>query len=336
MAGAKLYRFRVFDSIVSSQIDLPELSASPASAEAEPDFCLHVAPVQVIEKSYDWLHHWYQDDARQIIDSSLARERDGYRLRFQGQSDFLILDDGRKIVCEPLKEVPLETIRHLFLDHVLPRIVGQRGELVLHASAVELPNGCGIAFIGKSGWGKSTLASSLRDAGARFLGDDCLHLKVSGGDLMGIPAYAGTRLWEDSRDALFPEGIASEPVSHYNSKHRINFRDSEKTVPTTFRALFFLDDPNMATDGPAAIHPINGSAAVVELIKRSFLLDVRNLDSAAGQFAAVGKLLATSPLFYSLQYPREYSRLSEVRQAIFRTLGMSEFGLGEKQASSQQ
>lgn len=323
--------YRVFEATVQSEIDLPELDRTDTS---EADFLFAMAPARDFEEKHDWFHHWYQDEAKQIIDSSLAREGDGYRIRFEGQADFLILEGGSRIICEPCLDAPLETIRHLFLDHVLPRIMGQRGELVLHASAVELPDGGGIAFVGKSGWGKSTLASSFRDIGARFLGDDCLHLKVVDAELFGIPAYGGTRLWEDSRDALFPEGVSSEPVSHYNSKRRISFREADKLAPTKFRALFFLDDPERAVDGVPNIQPMGGSSAIVELIKRSFLLDVKSVDSAAGQFAAIGKLLATRPMFYTLQYPREYSRLAEVRQAILNTVGLLERVSAEKQASA--
>jgi len=315
-------RYRVFDAVVSSAIELPELRSSDATDDPEDvEFSLSLNPGTGTPGTFDWCHHWYQDEARQIIESSLAVGPEGYRLRFAGQADFLISRDGRHIVCEPFRDTPPETLRHLFLDHVLPRILGQRGNLVLHASAVELADGGGIAFVGKSGWGKSTLASSFRDAGARFLGDDCLCFKVVGGSLVGVPAYSGTRLWEDSKDALFPDGVDSDPVSHYNSKQRIRFAEDEAASPTEFLALFFLDDPARAGGAAARIRPMGGGRAIVELVKRSFLLDVNSVDSAAGQFAAVGRLLATRPLFYTLQYPRDFSRLAEVRQAILGTLG---------------
>jgi len=325
--------FRVFDATVQSEIDLPELDVCGATS---PDFSLVMAPATRLEREYDWFHHWYQDEAKTQVDSSVALEQGGYRIRFWGQSDFVLLGDGRRIICEPCLDIPLETIRHLFLDHVLPRILGQRGEVILHASAVKVASGTGIGFVGKSGWGKSTLASSFRESGARLLGDDCLQLVEENDMLVGIPAYGGSRLWEDSVEALFPDGVSSAPVSHSTSKRRIDLRDNRPSTHTVFKALFFLQSPESVDTDLPVIQLMSGSKAIVELIKLSFLLDVKSVDSAAGQFAAIGKLLRTRPLFYTLQYPREYSRLPEVRKAILDTISSLECAEAEKRTSAGQ
>lgn len=323
--------FRVFDVVLSSDIELPELELSDTLAA---DFWLTIAPATGQVAGYDWFHHWYRDDEKTKMDSSIARVPGGYRFRFMGQADFVILEDCRRIVCEPCPGTPIETVRHLFLDHVLPRILGQRGELVVHASAVELAAGEGIAFVGKSGWGKSTLASSFRENGARFVGDDCLRLNVRNGKLIGTPAYGGARLWGDSLDALFPGGVSSAPVSHHNSKRRIGFDETRKTGETAFKALFFLQDPECVPCDGIRIETMSGASAMVELIKRSFLLDVKSGVSAATQFDAIGEILATRPLFYTLQYPRDYAWLPAVRQGILDTVSALEFRRAEKQASA--
>ena len=330
MQVPKVVKFRVFGQTLSSEIELPELRAFEIPNAAKAEFFLGMADARESEENQVWFHHWYQDEARQVIDSSLAKAGENYRIRFWGKADFLILQSGNRIVCEPLRQTPPETIRHLFLDHVLPRVLGHRGELVVHASAVELAENFGIAFVGQSGWGKSTLASSFREAGAKFLGDDCLHLKVENGELVGVPAYGGARLWDDSREALFPGGVVTSPVSHYNSKRRVDFHEYRETPPTTFRALFFLDDPSPGAVKAPTVATLSGSAAIVELLRFSFLLDARKKDSTAGQFAAIGRLLATQPLFYTLQYPREFSRLPEVRRTILNALGVPEVFLGKQ------
>lgn len=317
MHDVKRPKYRIFDVVVQSEIELPELDSEACGA---PDHILTMAPASKLEAQYDWLQIWYRDDDRTRVDSCVAKANGGYRMRFCGQADFLILGDGHQIVCEPHGDTPVETIRHLFLDQIVPRILGQRGEVVLHASAVELAPGIGIAFIGKSGWGKSTLATSFREVGARLLCDDCLQLKVIDGALAGIPAYGGSRLWQDSLEALFPAGVRSGPVSHNNAKRRVDIGERSAAATTLLKALFFLDSPETAGTGRPEIRTMNGSAAVVEMIKRSFLLDSKSVDTAAEQFAAIGRLVATRPVFYSLQYPRDYARLPEVRQAIVRTV----------------
>ena len=64
----------------------------------------------------------------------------------------------------------------------------------------------------------------------------------------------------------------------------------------------------------------------MELIRRSFLLDVKNVPSVAGQFEVIKDLMAVKPLFYSLQYPRDYADLQQVRQAIVAVIGLGETG----------
>ena len=107
--------------------------------------------------------HWDEDETE--IFMSVADEGSGYRVRFPGIGDYFVSPGQGQIQCQPFSAVPAETLRHLLLDQVVPRMLGQGGELVLHASAVELDDGTGLAFVGPSGAGKSTLASSFQKPG---------------------------------------------------------------------------------------------------------------------------------------------------------------------------
>ncbi|HKS96499.1 MAG TPA: hypothetical protein VJV74_10250, partial [Terriglobia bacterium] len=122
--------------------------------------------------------------------------------------------------CRPRKAIPLDTVRHLFLDQVFPLLLSKRGRLVLHASAVLIPGGA-IAFLGETGQGKSTLASSFSQRGFPFLTDDCLLLEEKGGQLVGIPSYPGLRLWPKTVAALFAEEPPVSRVAHYTTKKRL-------------------------------------------------------------------------------------------------------------------
>ena len=315
--------YRAFDVAIKSTIELPELEPSTAQ---KVDIILTSMAGGGLNEDVNWFHHWYSDDLKTEIAISIARESGGYRLRFPTLADFILSPKGETVVCEPCVGVSSETIRHLFLDQVLPRILGQRGDLLLHAGSVEIGENSGIAFAGESGCGKSTLASSFQLENAQFIADDCLKLKVVDGSLIGVSAYCGSRLWEDSIEELYPAGVSSSPVSHYSSKRRVSQEHRKSSGETVLKAIFFLEDPQLSHTDEIQIESLPGADAIMKLIKRSFLLDVVNVDSAARQFDVIGKLIATGPLFFSLQYPRKYSRLKDVRQAIMSTVLSLESG----------
>ena len=125
-------------------------------------------------------------------------------LRFPELADFIV--EGNNISCHPRPGCREESLRHLLLDQVIPRVWAHTGHLVLHASAVKLPDGRVIAFLGESGWGKSTLVAALQGADCQLISDDCIHLASCEEGVRLTPSYVGLRLNEDSIKALGMSG----------------------------------------------------------------------------------------------------------------------------------
>ena len=103
-------------------------------------------------ESYHWLNHWYSPDG--TIWLAFAKVEAGYLLRFPELADFIVSTDARSVCCYPRADIPLETIRHLLLNQVIPLVLSQLGGIVLHAAACAMPQGA-IAFMGSTGAGKS-------------------------------------------------------------------------------------------------------------------------------------------------------------------------------------
>ena len=236
-----------------------------------------------------------------------------YILRFPGLADFQMSLDGSEVRCWPVSGLSDETIQHLYLNQVVPLALSKQGNLVFHASAVEV-GGEGIAFIGESGRGKSTLAASFATCGFRFLTDDGLLVDSVDGEFRIMPSHPSIRLWEDSQHALVGKGAAMAPPVEFTSKGRFLAGDRIAFCeqPRRLRRVYFLGDG--AQQG-VVFERMKPGEALIELVKHSFLLDVEERAMLAAHFDDLAHLVSR-PIYYRLDYPRRYDCLARVRQSI--------------------
>ena len=309
--------YQIFDFLIDSNIPLPELPQIDSGKASLTFNLLSGDPTD--DNGLEWFHHWRLQDGEITI--SCGKTNDGYLLRFPHLADFLIPNDQNLIHCYRWPDVTDDTIRHLLLDQVIPRVVGHQGQIVLHASAVRIDE-YGVAFLGESGWGKSTIASSLAQAGYSLMTDDCLLLKLDAGRVIGVPGYAGSRLWADSFEAVVNGQGAVESVAHYSSKKRLILHDDDvKNSDVQMRAIFVLGSPDESTgQSDIVVEPLSGTQALMEPLKHSFHLDITDLQRVGEQFAAMGNVAKSGLSFYRLTYPRDHSMLPAVRNALRETV----------------
>jgi len=125
-----------------------------------------------------------------------------YVLRFPDVCDVDVDVDRRAVRISRLPPIAAETIRHILLDQVIPRLIAAAGRTVLHASAVETRVGT-VAFLGEGGAGKSTLAAVFSAAGDALVSDDALVIEVAGGRAYARPGYPRLRLFPDAARQFF-------------------------------------------------------------------------------------------------------------------------------------
>ena len=157
------------------------------------------------------------------------------------------------------------------------------------------------------------------------LTDDCLLLEEEEGCLTAIPSYPGVRLWPSVADAMLGKGRPLAEVAHYTEKQRVNGSDGIRfsARPAKLRRMYFL--PPVEECEPISnvrITALSSRDAVVELVKYTFLIDVTDRLRLLREFERLSRV-ATQPLFYRLAFPRDYSRLAEVRRAILTHVGES-------------
>ena len=237
----------------------------------------------------------------------------GYLVRFPGLADFEVSEDGRAVVCHPAPETSEGTWRHLYINQVLPLVLGKLGKMVFHASAVEL-DGSTLAFVAESSGGKSTLAASFATAGAAMVTDESLVLDEQAGGYRVAPGHRSVRLWEDSEHALIAPGAVAAPALPFTSKRRLLAarRLHFSRRPTRLRRMYFLGDGSADT---VKLERLDPKEVLIELVKASFLLSVDDRARLATHFDALAKL-SRRPIHYRLDYPRRFDLLPDVRRSI--------------------
>jgi hypothetical protein len=240
------------------------------------------------------------------------RSGEGYLLRFPDLADFEVSASGDAVVAYPATGTDEATVEHLYVNQLVPLALSRQGRPAFHASVVTVPGGA-VAFLGKTGAGKSTLAASFALADAAFLTDDALLIDESHG-IRAMPSHASLRLWEDSIEALVPASIARAGAISYSSKARLLAGD----------ALHFRDEPvdllaafELQWHDAIRIRPLDGSERHMAWIRNSFLLDVEDRELLARHFDWTHRVADRVPTF-RLDYPRDYGMLTRVHDAVRR------------------
>ena len=262
--------------------------------------------------------NWIQDieDSNGELCLSIAKYNRGYVLRFPELADFVITEDLDEIIYFSDTTLPKVTLRHLILDQVIPRLLTQKGNLILHASAVKLLNNKVFLFLGDTGWGKSTLASTLYADGAELISDDCILLNHKDGDVFCISNYNGIRIFEDSLKVIFPLKSNVSAVAHYTEKKRIKLKRNELNQSQNFYkvdGIYLLNDPKISLKNDEICRVSeNGINKFLFFLEKTFVLD--HTDNKNKQFLlfAITDIVNTNLPCYVLAFPRKFKFLSKV------------------------
>ena len=250
------------------------------------------------------------------------RKAGEYLLVFPRNATFHITSEGL-ISCFLHEDSSMQLLRHLLLNQVIPRYLATSGLLVLHAGAVTLANGRTVAFLGNSGFGKSTLVSSFHRHGAQLINDDCILLEQGESGVTAIGGLEGIRLFPDSVNAVFTEAEGFTNYTPYTDKQQLFLKGQggdSLSVPRVLDAIFLLNDPREAPADSICIEPVSGSEAMMAMIYSAFSLDPSDKKMLASNFRNVGQAIGEHLGLYRLQYPRVHERLAEVRAAVIDCL----------------
>ena len=244
-----MYHYFAYNLHIQSDIVFPELVPFKLSEDVGvvPDIAIYIRPISLSEVEFS---NSYQKFQGQIPFCNIER--------------FMVLD-GREITIDPPVGLTESLLRSIILGPVLTLLLRQRGLLVLHASGISTPEGA-VAFIGNSGWGKSTLANAFYNRGYSLITDDVIAVRMKDGLPITFPAYPHVKLMSDAADALGYDYDALVPLSSKAFKRHNCIDRAFSQAPVPLRKIYALE--NVPRDRNE-IESISPQTAVIELIRHT-------------------------------------------------------------------
>ena len=238
---------------IASEIPLPEFQSLRAPRAA--DLAIHFA----------------------TLPAALSNGAEGDRqLEMRGDEVVLTIDKvarfrisgGREIAIDPFPGASERVIRLFLLGSAMGVLCHQRRLLPLHANAVVV-NGCAMAFAGRSGIGKSTLAGHLQSRGYDVLCDDvCVVSFEESGRPLVWPGLARLKLWRDAAEAFGHDSRTLEQAMDGIEKYYVPLPGSVAKAPLPLARLYVLGDSTPHTI--AGIARLTGMAALEAILSNTY------------------------------------------------------------------
>jgi hypothetical protein len=265
---------------------------------------------------------WYQRE--QLPDGTrwraLGRSGDSHVIHFWRRAIFVVAFNARRITCYPSKSASLATIQQLFLGHVIPLLFLEEGALPLHASAVLTGHGA-LAFIARTGGGKSTLAAAMGIRGCSIVADDCAIVEVTDEFCRVRPLESGLRLRLDTLRML--QLTARSVKKHSGSvvpKKRVTapmlglqFHDR----PARLHQIYFLEFVRGVRR--PTIELVSRADAALALMVSSFQIATDEPARLRHMFEILSRVVTQAPVL-RLSVPRGMQHLSEVVDAVLENV----------------
>jgi hypothetical protein len=220
-----------------------------------------------------------------------------------------LLRGGKEILMDLAPSSDDDQVRAYLLGAVFGALCHQRGITPLHASAIDVADGC-VAFVGPSGAGKSTLAAALAQRGHEIISDDECFLKLDiNGEVQASPGISRVLLWEDAKAALGFHGPAVERSLHGYNKYFVPVRrpvNASQSRPLR-RVYQLYRVPNGVTE----VTRLRGSGAVEVLMRNVYPPGLASYLGYQSQVFMVCTAAARNVPVFRLSRPWDFAALDQ-------------------------
>ena len=206
------------------------------------------------------------------------------------------------------------------LGQALSFALVKQGFEPLHATVV-IVDGHGVAFIGDSGRGKSTIAAAFLHGGHCLLTDDQLVLTNNGGVFAAHPGPPRIKLFPEIAKRFLGAKATGTPMTNFSPKLVVPLdRHTVSSVAVPLKRIYVLAAWRQAQTGRRiTIRRLPLRRACVTLLANTFNTKIVDAPRLARQFALTTSVAAAVPV-KSLSYPRHLGMLPSVRDAVLADL----------------
>jgi hypothetical protein len=230
--------------------------------------------------------------------------------------EFIVSSNGRRILCRRFPEASRESFQVYLLGHALSFALVQQQLEPLHATAVVV-DGRAVAFVGSSGFGKSSVAARFLSAGYPIVTDDLLVLQPSGSAVFAHPGPPRIKLFPKVA-ARFLAGVpAGTAMNGGTEKLVLPIADALACrTPVPMAAIYVLAAPRDACRvASTRIEPLSTKDAFVELLKATFNRRLVTPGRLAHQFDLLSRIAAAVPI-RKLSYRRSFDQLERLPDLV--------------------
>jgi hypothetical protein len=231
---------------------------------------------------------------------------------YPGIGSFLIRA-GQQILIDPALGVDEGTLRLFLLGQVLGTLAFLRGFLVLHGSAVAIEDR-GVAFLGHSGEGKSTMAAAFSDQFS-LIADDVLVIRTDEAASLIFPAFPQLKLYSETAASLGFDPEKTAPASPLEEKITPRVPEGFSVEPLPLKRVYVLERGDVIE-----LCPLDRPKAVIALLRYTYTL--RSLKAGINQqqhFRQSARLAREVP-FRRLIRPHDLKDLPEIVRMVVEDL----------------
>ena len=223
-----------------------------------------------------------------------------------------LISGGTQIVVQPAAGANQDILLVYLLGTACGLLLHQRGSTVLHAGAIETSHGA-VAFVGRSGIGKSTLLAALQHRGYRVLADDvCAISRDAEGRPHLYPGPAHLKLWRDAATMLGYDVAPLRRTDLWRDKYLLPLAaGSTQSVP-----LHAIYAPSISQEQAVRVETLPYRQRVQVVLQhtyRNYCLNEMGL--AADHFVRSAALARETPIEI-LHRPQDLDQLPRLLQVV--------------------
>jgi hypothetical protein len=256
------------------------------------------------------------------VDARMYRGPAGAWLWHRQVGSVHITPDARQVEVYPLPGADEHGLGLLLVGPVAIFVLQMHGLPSLHASAVVTPAGA-IAFMGRPGQGKSTLAASFVRHGAPLLSDDALPLRLHAGTVHGGPSLPVMKVWERTAACALALTDDLPNLTPTLDKKLLTLAGRYAFVerPVPLRALFLPRRYDPLTTGriDTLLHRLSQREALTAVLAHTADRAFLRPPEQANLLPLLSRLVAQAPVFL-LTYPHGFEHQASVQARLMDTL----------------